>query len=1201
MALDRPFPFTLPGTSNLDPNGGHTGNPNIGGNSQIPQSASIDIPIEDAYPNVVMESFGSNPNDKVELHILSMVDSLLESAYDVPYSLSRQIPSSNRRTRNRSTSLIPTTVNSNINSITVDLHRIFRGLGYISGKFKFQLNFHRNVLGDQSKTVSLVGISPDRTELTISTSVLNNPIDTVPLVDQYGNRIEFYLNLGNNQLFRIASFVVDTTIQSSTEKIYIITLQNPLPDDIGINTAVWVDIQVADPQFDTIVIYPKKKREEFIQLRNPNFGIETNNGFAQSTAFQTWDSLLGSNPTSSQQLINNLISSSFNPTELNIDYRDYSNFVFYSSAEDRLKNFKYKLQLIEYYDLLISASDSISPADTTVTANKSDLVAKKNNILAGFDGYEKYLFYESSSYESSSYGEFTPTTWPKTTSNKPYGLYSVTASQAIEWYKGQLSSASLYDKNNSNALAYLIPEHIRESRNNESYVTFVNMIAQHFDILWSYVNQLTYINSRKNAVNEGLAKDLIYHVLNSLGIDSLNGFKIEELWLDVLGLNSSGSYTQSGSLHSIPSRDISRETWKRILNNLPYLLKTKGTRRGIRALINCYGIPSTVYRIKEYSYPYQYNSNTTDINAQYRTIEKFTNSTVFTTSSYIDSTISNSSIFTDEFRFKASWRPTSSGVTQSLLRPHTGGGTSIYMYPTVNSTYGSTAGVIRFDCNTTITIEGPFYDGNWWYVAGGGDSNNWILDIIQINEGVIKYHFSGSAVQIGSSGNNRRLGYINSFPTTTGFSGSIQEYRFWTAPLPRMTKIEHAFNPQSIVRDVPVTENNYTGSYTNLFLRFPLGSTLQNFDRTVASTTITSIQPNQSTVRTGSATGFQNIAPESQVETYRIWYTNIGDGLDIADKIRIETSALDGDLSSKHSVEKNQYDSYIFDSPKVGIFFSPQDEINEDIADQFSGLSMDNILGDPRDDYEYTYRGLDDIRNHYNKKYTDRNYFWKYVKLIENFDASMFYLIKKFLPARAVKMVGLVIQPTLLERSKIPMRGIQTEDQHLETNLSQLPAELIGESNSYESEVIVIDSDQAGSYDTYDDSIYESVGPILSGNSDSYELDITLNYGALSANVDYINDNTATRFIPRGRFNHMYGGCRISSRGFNIPSNDTFDGQPVVEFWTNNPNNPTNNPNAAGQILTGPLQGRVVTNPPRPTVSLEGRVVTNFTRTPPSA
>ena len=92
MALDRPFPFTLPGTSNLDPNGGHTGNPNIGGNSQIPQSASIDIPIEDAYPNVVMESFGSNPNDKVELHILSMVDSLLESAYDVPYSLSRQIP-----------------------------------------------------------------------------------------------------------------------------------------------------------------------------------------------------------------------------------------------------------------------------------------------------------------------------------------------------------------------------------------------------------------------------------------------------------------------------------------------------------------------------------------------------------------------------------------------------------------------------------------------------------------------------------------------------------------------------------------------------------------------------------------------------------------------------------------------------------------------------------------------------------------------------------------------------------------------------------------------------------------------------------------------------------------------------------------------------------------------------------------------------
>jgi hypothetical protein len=187
----------------------------------------------------------------------------------------------------------------------------------------------------------------------------------------------------------------------------------------------------------------------------------------------------------------------------------------------------------------------------------------------------------------------------------------------------------LYDNGNRNALQYLIPEHIRETANNEPYTAFVNMMGQHFDILWSYVHHLTRIHTREDSLLKGLAKDLVYHVLRSLGIDSINGFRLEELWLQGLGLDDTGNYRQTGSLQSIPTGDISKETWKRILNNLPYLLKTKGTRRGIRALLNCYGVPSTVYRVKEYSGPYQYRSNTFDISAQHRKVEKYTLATHF--------------------------------------------------------------------------------------------------------------------------------------------------------------------------------------------------------------------------------------------------------------------------------------------------------------------------------------------------------------------------------------------------------------------------------------------------------------------------------------------------------------------------------------------------------------------------------------------
>ena len=40
----------------------------------------------------------------------------------------------------------------------------------------------------------------------------------------------------------------------------------------------------------------------------------------------------------------------FNVDKVNIDYSNFSNFVKYSSAVERLANFKYKKELLEYYD-----------------------------------------------------------------------------------------------------------------------------------------------------------------------------------------------------------------------------------------------------------------------------------------------------------------------------------------------------------------------------------------------------------------------------------------------------------------------------------------------------------------------------------------------------------------------------------------------------------------------------------------------------------------------------------------------------------------------------------------------------------------------------------------------------------------------------------------------------------------------------------
>ena len=49
---------------------------------------------------------------------------------------------------------------------------------------------------------------------------------------------------------------------------------------------------------------------------------------------------------------------------------------------------------------------------------------------------------------------------------------------------------------------------------------------------------------------------------------------------------------------TLPKDLYQKSVYKRIYHNLPFLLKTKGTQRGLRALINCFGIPYNIMKIR---------------------------------------------------------------------------------------------------------------------------------------------------------------------------------------------------------------------------------------------------------------------------------------------------------------------------------------------------------------------------------------------------------------------------------------------------------------------------------------------------------------------------------------------------------------------------------------------------------------------------
>ena len=238
--------------------------------------------------------------------------------------------------------------------------------------------------------------------------------------------------------------------------------------------------------------------------------------------------------------------------------------------------------LLEEYNFSASISTTYKPQYDSLT----------KGIISKFDDYEKYLYFKSGSKA-----------WPKTNSTVPY--LNDTVFNSTSWFTQQIASASLYDELNESRLTYTVPEFIREDSANQPYNLFLDMIGQHFDNLWIYTKAMTDKYDADNRLNVGVSRDLIRDTLKSFGVKLYSSnFSVSNLAASFIGeFYQSGSEVintfVTASNDPTPDKDILSETYKRIYHNLPYLIKTKGTERGLRALINCFGIPSGSLEITE--------------------------------------------------------------------------------------------------------------------------------------------------------------------------------------------------------------------------------------------------------------------------------------------------------------------------------------------------------------------------------------------------------------------------------------------------------------------------------------------------------------------------------------------------------------------------------------------------------------------------
>ena len=528
--------------------------------------------------------------------------------------------------------------------------------GYSSGNYYALYNFIDYELGselipnEQNEKLFegypyfIKDISGDRTELRIQNNFLNKG-QIENYYQQFSNKInarenadEFYVSFENNRNFIAVNSQLELPVTGSTsEATILIKLYNPLPLEFEENQELQIITKVGETQVFNVNFQPNLEFiDNLLSLKGPNYNVSIKDKVNNSTNFKTLKDLINTNSSASYYQFNSLKDQK--GVVIRKNWGDWSQFVKYSSAEQRLNNFKDKLTSIEAFEdeiLDLEGIDGDTTGSVDYSSSYNDISNNINQIISKFDSYEYFLYYVTGS-ES----------WPKYTSTYPYKNFSVSSSEAKNWFgstnesdayfntgKNQIFSASIYDNNNQDYLYYLIPPFITDNSSNNQYIKFVNMTGQAFDEAYIYTEALEQVRNTNSSLTGsvlplGLAADVVESLGFTLGGNDFNsigfnpngvgvfpsagsGLEYISRYVDIASGSVINYYDQKQSTlgyvialadpsFPYPIENSSQEIYKRIFHNMVSLVKRKGTVTGLRQLINIWGVPNTMLRISEF-------------------------------------------------------------------------------------------------------------------------------------------------------------------------------------------------------------------------------------------------------------------------------------------------------------------------------------------------------------------------------------------------------------------------------------------------------------------------------------------------------------------------------------------------------------------------------------------------------------------------
>ena len=583
----------------------------------------------------------------------------------------------------------------------------------------------------------------------------------------------------------------------------------------------------------------------------------------------------------------------------------------------------------------------------------------------------------------------------------PSGSYAG-STEWNNWYTGVIESASLYDTNNIHSLVNNLPMPLRTEDEHEVLRAYVDMLAEQFDLLRNYIDNYHNFYRLGYSNPNSIPDNLLPIIGDSLGWKLLNPFSSSLA-------DYASSNVEEGGVQSMIS-----QTWKKILNNIIYVYKVKGSTESIKSLLNLYGFDGTGFKMREYGGSTAEHNPTIITNDSADFLEGIKNvkgNVSFvqeiqpfpmmnfrgTNSLGINWWRDNVDANGIEFVFNAE----KSGIPQTILRS-SGSSNDLWDVRVVPSGSSKDISQVQFRLNysnsgssaistnaisMSSAYSANFTSGSIWnfflqrnIVTGSSPHNQFTqsyhMFLARKDDDKIKEvnHISMSSDQLNvNSAKYANYNFVNQDQSKASnnlfvgesLSGSLSELRVWNSYVSMSKFKQHTINYQSIVG------NKITSSVDDLIYRYKFDENIVNWSKTPNSESLYLHDANSQKVQDhsiliASQDNFNYKTTMTEQTFYKLTVkgtdsmpndnqTNLAPIMSTTGQLNPNQDIVDEPKDSSGQQER-QY------SNKFGRQMSYVNAIDSLIMNQLPDFRIDDFIGDPDEDLTDTYEDLMKLR-----------------------------------------------------------------------------------------------------------------------------------------------------------------------------------------------------------------------------------------------